>query len=487
MSSGSSPLKHKLARAHPHIRIISLTSYLLFILLFNLVVAPYFGWIGKVSAEVNIDTARLVSLANESRVSNDLSSLTIDQRLVNAALAKGKDMFQKQYWSHYGPNGETPWQFINAAGYIYTYAGENLAKDFTSTDAIHTAWMNSPTHRANILNSNYKNIGIAAVSGKQICNGTYPDFSDNNLSTCSETTIVVVMFGTLSNNSSSSNTTTTPTNTTSSSNSTTPSTKSATAPTITSPENGSSLNTSKINISGKSDNGQSVSVYEDDKKIGTVLSNGGVFDIKDVEFPDGNHTIKANAKVGSSADSGYSSDVKFTIDTAKPVFDKTKIKVQLNNRDSNEYYVEGNFAPDTVSVVATVEDKKLQFDKVGDLFSLTFQIPKTDVGIVISAFDKANNEFTNTINLPTNPDLQPAAFLNTDNSTTITPPSLNGRQWGNIVLGLILLGVFALEAFLIIKSGRNNNQSHKGHGLQHFLPLVLVIISVLTLVGGNIN
>jgi uncharacterized protein YkwD len=76
-------------------------------------------------------------------------------------MAKIDHMVSNKYFSHNSPNGVTPWYFINKVGYIFIYAGENLAMDFTDSWEVQNAWLNSPTHKANLLNSNFKDIGIS--------------------------------------------------------------------------------------------------------------------------------------------------------------------------------------------------------------------------------------------------------------------------------------------------------------------------------------
>jgi hypothetical protein len=86
--------------------------------------------------------------------------------LSDAARRKASDMLEKNYWAHFAPDGSTsPWGFIRQAGYNYQFAGENLAKGFTDSSSVVTAWMNSETHRANILSEKYKEIGFAIVPG----------------------------------------------------------------------------------------------------------------------------------------------------------------------------------------------------------------------------------------------------------------------------------------------------------------------------------
>lgn len=129
----------------------------------------------------NINSNSIISQTNNQRASQGLSSLEANGILARAAQAKAQDMFAKQYWAHVSPQGKQPWSFIAEAGYEYAVAGENLARDFQTSEEVVTAWMASPTHKANILHKRYTQIGVAVV------NGTLEGM---------ETTLVVQMFGT---------------------------------------------------------------------------------------------------------------------------------------------------------------------------------------------------------------------------------------------------------------------------------------------------
>lgn len=131
-----------------------------------------------VATDITID--KLYQLTNNERLKGSLSLLTYNEKLAKAAEAKAKDMFYKNYWSHYSPDGTPPWDFILAAGYRYEYAGENLAKNFMFSNDVVEAWMNSKTHQENILRGDYQEVGFAVVNG--VLNGE-------------ETTLVVQMFG----------------------------------------------------------------------------------------------------------------------------------------------------------------------------------------------------------------------------------------------------------------------------------------------------
>jgi hypothetical protein len=116
------------------------------------------------ATDISVD--KLLELVNKERLKNDLTPLTLSNELTSAATAKASDMFKFNYWAHVSPTGTTPWQFITGSGYKYIYAGENLAKNFDASQDVVTAWMNSPTHRANLLKPEYKEIGMAVVNGK---------------------------------------------------------------------------------------------------------------------------------------------------------------------------------------------------------------------------------------------------------------------------------------------------------------------------------
>lgn len=128
-----------------------------------------------------IPVSEIVSLTNQERQTRGLSKLTFNSELSNAAAKKAADMFSKNYWAHVSPTGTQPWFFITQEGYTYRYAGENLARDFTSAPDVVAAWIASPSHKENLLSGRYQDIGVAVVDG--VLDGR-------------ETTLVVQMFGT---------------------------------------------------------------------------------------------------------------------------------------------------------------------------------------------------------------------------------------------------------------------------------------------------
>lgn len=108
---------------------------------------------------------KIVELVNTKRADINLPALKINTQLNEAAKNKALDMFKDQYWAHNSPSGKTPWTFIRAAKYKYRYAGENLAKGFESESSLVEGWMNSTSHRENMLSKKYNEVGIADVEG----------------------------------------------------------------------------------------------------------------------------------------------------------------------------------------------------------------------------------------------------------------------------------------------------------------------------------
>lgn len=107
----------------------------------------------------------LTTLTNEERAQNDVPPLVQNDLLTKAAQLKAEDMATRGYFAHTSPDGKTPWYWFKQVGYNYTSAGENLAVNFFESSDVAQAWMNSPSHRANIVNNNYTEIGIGVASG----------------------------------------------------------------------------------------------------------------------------------------------------------------------------------------------------------------------------------------------------------------------------------------------------------------------------------
>jgi len=108
----------------------------------------------------------LVMITNEERSDKNIQPLVENELLVKAAELKANDMALKGYFAHTSPDGVTPWTWLNIAGYKYEKAGENLAVNFIDSVDVVESWMNSPSHRDNILSNKYTEVGIATSVGQ---------------------------------------------------------------------------------------------------------------------------------------------------------------------------------------------------------------------------------------------------------------------------------------------------------------------------------
>ncbi len=129
-----------------------------------------------------ISTAGLHTAQNNQRAANGLAPLSVNTQLAVAAQNKANDMAARNYWSHNTPEGSPPWVFITNAGYSYQKAGENLAYGFNSSTEAVQGWMDSATHKANVLDSAYLNVGFGVANSA--------DYQAHG-----EQTIVVAMYG----------------------------------------------------------------------------------------------------------------------------------------------------------------------------------------------------------------------------------------------------------------------------------------------------
>ena len=351
------------------LRKVALVAYS-FIIVFVNSFGGIFG-ITKVEAST-ISTENIIKLTNQERTASGLNSLNENSQLDAAALAKANNMFEQQYWDHFGPNGETPWQFIRAEGYNYVYAGENLAKGFQTAEGVHEAWMASPTHAANIMSGNYKDIGVAVVQGVLLGK---------------ETTLVVQMFGNLTTQVAGT--------------STSEGTKTSTGTVIgneqgeiksiriTSPVQSSISTDPSVNVQGETANISGeymVEVLDNSAVIGETSSSGNNWEYdKNGDWAEGEHVVKAQVK----GENVVSPEVSFTIDSIAPVVDLASITVtknvdsytlafKIDNSWSDLRIVNGSD-----NIVITSEDKE----------NITIEIPAKGLGtkIVIMASDVLGN------------------------------------------------------------------------------------------------
>jgi hypothetical protein len=166
----------------PHIlQRISIAAMLILILLsFTAANIQALLWIGSDWLVSTILPAVIVERTNEERLDGAVTTLARNSTLDVAAQLKAEHMAENEYFAHYSPDGVSPWYWFDEVSYPFVHAGENLAVHFTDSNEVVAAWMDSPGHRANILNGNFTEIGVGTARG------TYQGF---------DTVYVVQLFG----------------------------------------------------------------------------------------------------------------------------------------------------------------------------------------------------------------------------------------------------------------------------------------------------
>lgn len=156
-----------------------LIYFILILLVLNLAVIPAVTLFPKSSFFAEISKAIILELTNKQRQEMGLPALKENIKLNQSALLKARDIINFDYFSHNSPQGKSPWYWFQISGYSYSTAGENLGIGFLDSEEIYDAWNNSSSHKANLIDSRFEEIGIAIVEG---------NFNGN------ETTIVVQHF-----------------------------------------------------------------------------------------------------------------------------------------------------------------------------------------------------------------------------------------------------------------------------------------------------
>ncbi|HEY9619334.1 MAG TPA: CAP domain-containing protein [Crinalium sp.] len=103
---------------------------------------------------------QVVSLTNQFRQQNGLQPLSANGTLNSVALKHSQNMANQDFFSHTEPDGSQPWDRMTAAGYSWSAAGENIAGGQQTAQEVFNAWVNSSGHRANMLNPNFREIGV---------------------------------------------------------------------------------------------------------------------------------------------------------------------------------------------------------------------------------------------------------------------------------------------------------------------------------------
>ena len=290
----------------PHL--LSRNAFIIYII-FAIVLNSIFTGFGIQKVGAQMKTQSIVNAHNRFRTSNRLEPLTLDARLSQAAKGKAELMIDTDCWSHFckgSPGGiEAPWGFFDEAGFKYIYAGENLGEGFTTVDGIITAWINSQTHRDNMLNPNYTHIGVA------ILEGPFQGKADN--------TIVVIHFGTPSDGTTAYQD---------------PGPE-ETFINIEKPVDSDIVKLDEIQITGaKSTDIDEVELYINNDLKGSVTASGSNFTFRPKDLnPDQSYEIKVKGRVGNEV-VGVSKDISIVVSDSNPILTKNNVRFKLIDADA---------------------------------------------------------------------------------------------------------------------------------------------------------
>lgn len=118
------------------------------------------------SGDNEITAENVTALMNAWRAEAGMGPLRLDTKLTKAAESRMQDMIDGEWWSHESPEGTSPFVWVTAHDYDYVAVAENLAAGFETARLLVESWLESPGHRANILNPMYADCGIAIIEGR---------------------------------------------------------------------------------------------------------------------------------------------------------------------------------------------------------------------------------------------------------------------------------------------------------------------------------
>lgn len=421
----------------------------------------------------DVSPSSIVSLTNKERQQRKLTTLKTNPLLTKAAEAKANDMARKEYFAHVSPKGTTPWYWFKQAGYTYTYAGENLALDFVSSEDVMAAWLRSPSHRSNVLSTKYKDIGVAVVTANM--NGA-------------TSLIVVQMFG-APTPATSTKKVTVPAQTPSPAQTKQTATgtpvpakvlgESAQAspvapdvPTILTPDAGSLVRTARPEIVGQAEPGSTVTLLLNGIRVATATADvSGVYTLVPGEdVSEGNLTLQTTATAR-----GLTSDLSplrtVIVDTQPPAIEVQRSVALPSYLIADGYdavvQVEGQPATVQLSAGGTVA----QLVERQGVYSGTIQlVPSSVAGVIrVQAVDTAGNRVQSVF---TDTDLLTTGVVSSSEGPIVS--AIRFLFFSRAFLGLFLVGILVLSLLNIFIHWR-----HQHH------PTIIATLLVLVL-GGTL-
>lgn len=397
--------------------------------------APILG-LNHVSAQVDIKS--LLDLHNAERLQAGLNPLKISSELTASANQKASAMLAADCWSHYCPEGKSPWEFFAAAGYDYLYAGENLAEGFYNNSEVMKAWINSPTHKANILGDKFDEVGFG------FARGAFQNNPDN--------IVIVVHFGSRSLEALGGQ-------------------KVSGAPTIVSPVDGSFINQTYVDVFGKT-TASSVKLHLTPGASYNVPASEGAFTQSIKGLSDGKYSLVAeNANVTPGQ---LSSVVGFTIDTKADTVTESDFTIWQRSGDRVLQINKSDIGSITLSDGQS--NLSMIASKDGIWEAIINNLTKEELNVKFS--DKAGNISSFKL------DLEKITVLEDSNAGGSGFSTINIIN--ALAIGLILF-FLASDVYFLSKYRQNHETSHMHIGALAALVLTVIINSasgsILTAIG----
>ncbi|MBN1331275.1 hypothetical protein JW978_00105 [Candidatus Dojkabacteria bacterium] len=431
-----------------------ITIYTFLLLVFNIATSN-----AKIfAAFADVDAASILEYHNQERLQNGLNTLTLNSKLTASAKAKAKAMMAADCWDHYCPAGKSPWDFIEDAGYQYVYAGENLAEGFSDNKKVFDAWMNSKTHRENILRPDFEEIGIAIEYGE------FQGISNNAL--------IVVHFGSTSLDTNQSNPSDVPV-----------SDSQGFSTIITSPKDGAILNTNTPVIEGQSEDGI-VRVYNDNEYISNTTADEGIFTYRfkqDNALIDGKHSIKAEHSENLTHD-----QIEIQIDTISPEISSLNYDSVLKRDKQNFVVVSLSGSQDITQITTNFEEVEIsKLSETEWTLTIEYEEFRSENEIELTVFDEAGNSTTKTANLTSIKGIannQVLEFSDPSSRLIFGIDKVGLRRSINLVFILFILALITVDYFALTKISLDNNIPKKRMG-HHFS--IFAMLLLITLAGGT--
>jgi len=338
----------------PHVlshKVLGLYSIFLILLKVAVLTSPLLFAPSAVSLAITPEN--IITLTNDSRAEFGVQALAASPKLAVAAANKARHMMDNGYFAHYSEDGVSPWYWITESGYKYSYAGENLAIRFTTAEGVTDAWLASPAHKANLLSTDFSEIGVAVLND---------NFGQEGFAT-----LVVQMFGTPQNlvstksNPVQNNPAPQP-RPSQPQNQPTPTAPAPAAvpalsvPQINFPLKDSYINKGEFSVIGKLDKDFPVAIFLNNKLQGTADVAGGNFrfTVDAQSLTDGEYILSARSVDSAGQYSASSNTITFKLDTLAPEIDADKFSIVPAFGHTDSFSVTASVSGDAIRTITIV-------------------------------------------------------------------------------------------------------------------------------------